>query len=97
KLAEVPAESIAYHSERNHFSRWLRARTEFALAQKLRPRKVSDFPTVDDLRHDLIDSITEYRAEQSQVLIGDFNPTTFKATDDCFLRIGGGSLGGKAR
>jgi len=97
KLAEVPAESIAYHSERNHFSRWLRARTEFALAQKLRPRKVSDFPTVDDLRHDLIDSITEYRAEQSQVLIGDFNPATFKATDDYFLRIGGGSLGGKAR
>ncbi len=97
RLAEVPAESIAYHSERNHFSRWLRARTEFALAQKLRPRKVSDFPTVDDLRHDLIDSITEYRAEQSQVLIGDFNPTTFQSTDNYFLRIGGGSLGGKAR
>jgi len=97
RLAEVPAESIAYHSERNHFSRWLRARTEFALAQKLRPRKVSDFPTVDDLRHDLIDSITEYRAEQSQVLIGDFNPTTFQASDNYFVRIGGGSLGGKAR
>ncbi|MBV8053021.1 MAG: histidine kinase [Acidobacteriaceae bacterium] len=97
RLDEVPGESIAYHSERNHFSRWLRARTEFALAQKLRPRKVSDFPTVEDLRHDLIDSITEYRAEQSQVLIGDFNPTTFQSTDNYFLRIGGGSLGGKAR
>ena len=97
RLAEVPGESIAYHSERNHFSRWLRARTEFALAQKLRPRKVSDFPTVEDLRHDLIDSITEYRAEQSQVLIGDFNPSTFQSTDNYFLRIGGGSLGGKAR
>jgi CheY-like chemotaxis protein len=97
KLAEVPGESIAYHSERNHFSRWLRARTEFALAQKLRPRKVSDFPTVEDLRHDLIDSINEYRGEQSQVLIGDFNPSTFQSTDNYFLRIGGGSLGGKAR
>lgn len=97
RLAEVPAESIAYHSERNHFSRWLRARTEFALAQKLRPRKVSDFPTVEDLRRDLIDSITEYRGEQSQVLIGDFNLSTFKSTDNYFLRIGGGSLGGKAR
>jgi len=97
RLHEVPEESIAFHSQRNHFSRWLRARTEFALAQKLRPRKVSDFPTLEDLRHDLIDSITEYRAEQSQVLIGDFNPVTFKATDNYFLRIGGGSLGGKAR
>ena len=97
RLGEVPVESIAYHSERNHFSRWLRARTEFALAQKLRPRKVSDFATVEDLRHDLINSIAEYRSEQSQVLIGDFNPETFKPNDNYFLRIGGGSLGGKAR
>jgi CheY-like chemotaxis protein len=97
RLGEVPAESIAYHSERNHFSRWLRARTEFALAQKLRPRKVSDFATLEDLRRDLIDSIVEYRSEQSQVLIGDFNASTFKATEGFFLRIGGGSLGGKAR
>jgi CheY-like chemotaxis protein len=97
RLHEVPAESIAYHSERNHFSRWLRARTEFALAQKLRPRKVSDFTTLEHLRHDLIDSIAEYRNEQSQVLIGDFNASTFKSTEGFFLRIGGGSLGGKAR
>ena len=97
RLAEVPAESIAFHSERNHFSRWLRARTEFALAQRLRPRKVSDFPTLEDLRHDLIDSIADYRSEQSQVLIGDFNPATFQSGDHYFLRIGGGSLGGKAR
>src|SRR6202140_558508 len=97
RLGEVPAESIAYHSERNHFSRWLRARTEFALAQKLRPRKVSDFATLEDLRRDLIDSIAEYRSEQSQVLIGDFHASTFKSTEAFFLRIGGGSLGGKAR
>lgn len=97
RLHEVPAESIAYHSERNHFSRWLRARTEFALAQKLRPRKVSDFATLEHLRRDLIDSIAEYRNEQSQVLIGDFNATTFKSSEGFFLRIGGGSLGGKAR
>ncbi len=96
-LHEVPAESIAYHGQRNHFSHWLMARTEFALAQKLRPRKVSDFATYDDLRRDLIESIAEYRSEQSQVLIGDFNSATFKPTEAFFLRIGGGSLGGKAR
>jgi CheY-like chemotaxis protein len=97
RLHEIPLDTLAYHSQRNHFSRWLRARTEFALAQKLRPRKVSDFATLEDLRHDLIESIAEYRSEQSQVLIGDFNPATFKASDAFFLRIGGGSLGGKAR
>ncbi len=96
-LHEVPAESIAYHGQRNHFSHWLMARTEFALAQKLRPRKVSDFATYDDLRRDLIESIAEYRSEQSQVLIGDFNSATFKPAEAFFLRIGGGSLGGKAR
>src|SRR5207245_10251681 len=39
-MARVPAESVAYHAERNHFSRWFKARTEFALAHELRPRKV---------------------------------------------------------
>ncbi|MDT8070588.1 MAG: PEP/pyruvate-binding domain-containing protein [Terriglobia bacterium] len=96
-LHEVPDESIAYHSARNHFSHWLRARTEFTVAQKLRPRKVSDFPSIEALRRDLIDSITEYRHEQSQVLVGDFNAASFTPTDAFFLRIGSGSLGGKAR
>jgi CheY-like chemotaxis protein len=97
QLHTVPAESIAYHSQRNHFSRWLTARTEFAVAQKLRPRKVSDFATLEVLRNDLIDSINDYRREQSEFLIGDFDAATFKSGDAFFLRIGTGSLGGKAR
>ncbi len=97
QLATVPAESIAFHGERNHFSHWLMARTEFALAQKLRPRKVFDFPDIEHLRRDLIESIAEYRREQSQVLIGEFNPATFQPAGAFFLQIGGGSLGGKAR
>jgi CheY-like chemotaxis protein len=96
-LRKVPAESIAYHAERNHFSHWFTARTEFALAQKFRPRKISDFPTIDDLRDNLIDSIAEYRREQSDVLIGDFRPAAFHSGGSYFLRIGSGSLGGKAR
>jgi len=97
QLATVPAESIAYHGERNHFSHWLMARTEFVLAQKLRPRKVSDFVDTEHLRRDLIESIAEYRREQSQVLIGEFNPAAFQPSENFFLQIGGGSLGGKAR
>jgi CheY-like chemotaxis protein len=96
-LHDVPIESVAYHGQRNHFSHWLMARTELALARKLRPRKVSDFASYEDLRQDLIRSIAEYRSEQSQILIGDFNPATFKPNETHFLRIGGGSLGGKAR
>jgi len=96
-LATVPEESVAYHAERNHFSHWLMARTEFALAQRLRPRKVSDFGTLENLRRNLVESIAEYRREQSQTLIGEFNPASFQASDTFFLQIGGGSLGGKAR
>jgi CheY-like chemotaxis protein len=97
QLQTVPAESIVFHSQSNHFSHWLMARTEFALAAKLRPRKVSDFPSSEHLRRDLIDSITEYRREQSEVLIEDFRAATFQPTESSFLRIGAGSLGGKAR
>jgi CheY-like chemotaxis protein len=96
-LRTVPVESIAYHGQRNHFSRWLTARTESALAQKLRPRKVSDFATVEDLRKNLIDSIAEYRREQSEELIGDFKLAAFQSGGSYFLRIASGSLGGKAR
>jgi len=96
-LQEVPAESLGYHAQSNHFSHWLMARTEFALAQKLRPRKVSDFASLEHLRRDLIHSIADYRSEQSDVLIGDFSPTALGSTDAFFLRIGNGSLGGKAR
>ena len=96
-LQTVPADSLMFHAQRNHFSHWLMARTEFALAAKLRPRKVSDFNGPEHLRRDLIESINDYRREQNEVLIGDFKSDTFKRSQSSFLRIGSGSLGGKAR
>ena len=96
-LQTLPADSLMYHAQRNHFSHWLMARTEFALAAKLRPRKVSDFNGPEHLRRDLIESINDYRREQNEVLIGDFKAETYKPDQSSFLRIGSGSLGGKAR
>lgn len=96
-LHTVPAESIGYHAERNHFSHWFMTRTEFALSLKLRPRKVSDYASIEDLRRNIIDSIADYRREQSQIHIGDFNAASFEPEHAFFLRIGDGSLGGKAR
>jgi len=97
QLESVAPESLMYHAQRNHFSHWLMARTEFALAAKLRPRKVSDFNGPEHLRRDLIESINDYRREQNEVLIGDFKADTYKPSQSSFLRIGAGSLGGKAR
>ena len=95
-LHTVPGESITYHATRNHFSRWLKARTEFHLAHHLRPTKPSDYSTPEDERRYLIDQIDIYRREQAREAVADFDPTTFDVSSS-FARIGGGSLGGKAR
>jgi len=96
KLKDIPTESIKYHAEQNHFSNWLKTRTEFALAAKLRPRKVTEYPNVEDLRNYLIKSLQETRIEKSRNTIADFNEKNFDLTSS-FARIGGGSMGGKAR
>ncbi len=95
-LGSVPAESIGFHGERNHFSNWLKARTEFALAERLRPRKVSEYRDLEHLRDDLTRSISDYRSERDRVIVADFDRRKFDATSS-ITRIGGGSLGGKAR
>lgn len=96
KLETVPADSIAYHGERNDFSKWLKARTEFLLAHRLRPVKMSDYRDVEDVRRHLIRSLREHRREQQRGSIVDFDPDTFDQ-GATFARVGGGSLGGKAR
>lgn len=96
QLKIVPAESVQYHAERNHFSNWLKARTEFWLAHRLRPRKVSEFKTLEDLRQELITEIQSYLEIRQRGIITDFSKDTFDP-DNSFARIGGGSLGGKAR
>jgi hypothetical protein len=96
QLGIVPAESIAYHAGRNDFSKWLKARTEFAPAHRLRPRRNEDYPSVEALRADLVQSIREYREHGDRLTVADFDRAAF---DDArsYWRIGGGSLGGKAR
>jgi CheY-like chemotaxis protein len=96
QLHYVPDESIRYHAERNHFSNWLKARTEFWLAHQLRPRKVSDYASVADLRADLIRHLREYRRVRQRGLVTEFSKETYDPNTS-FARLGGGSLGGKAR
>jgi hypothetical protein len=95
-LASAPAECVAYHAERNHFSKWFKARTEFALAHEVRPRKISDFETVDHLRKEVLRAIRDYRERSRRGVIVDFDRATFNP-QTTFGRIGSGSLGGKAR
>jgi CheY-like chemotaxis protein len=96
QLQVVPDESILLHAERNHFSNWLKARTEFWLAHRLRPRKITDFDSVDGLRNELINSLRLYRDIQQRGVITEFRKETFDPRNS-FARVGLGSLGGKAR
>jgi CheY-like chemotaxis protein len=95
-LAEVPDESVVYHASGNHFSSWLKARTEFELASMLRPRQVTEFDTPSDLRSFLITTITGYLREIQQHVITDFKGELFNDFT-AFSKIGTGSLGGKGR
>ncbi len=96
-LSTLPAESLAYHAERNHFSRWFKARTEFALAHELRPRKVADFPTAEEgLRGEILRAIREHRERTRRGVAVDYAPERF-APSTTLTRLGGGAIGGKAR
>ena len=95
-LATIPEESLRYHAERNHFSNWLKARTEFGLAERFAPRRVEDFESVAALRNYIIDAIEAALLERRRTIIASFDRKTFEPTTS-FTRIGGGALGGKAR
>ncbi len=95
-LQKVPISSIRYHSDRNDFSNWLMARCEFKLAYKLRPQRVSDFKTIDEMRRYLIKVFNESRKEKQLGIMTDFSQQKFEF-DSSYTKIGSDSLGGKGR
>ncbi|NJD20724.1 MAG: histidine kinase [Gemmatimonadetes bacterium] len=96
KLRTVPAESVAYHSPRHDFSRWLRARGEFAVAALVRSRLFQEYPSVEALRDTLVRDIDRYRRERNRGTVNPFRPDLFDG-EEGIVQIGDGSLGGKGR
>ena len=95
-LRQVPDESIVFHAASNHFSNWLMARTEFELAARIRPRTIAEFASVGGLRAYLIEALTEFDERSQTGIIADFSRQKFSSIT-AFTRLGGGSIGGKAR
>lgn len=95
KLRIVPPESISFHGNRNHFTNWLKARTEFWLANRLRMRDNDSYETTEEMRQYVLSGLREWRKERNRGKVVDFNPKNFDRGS--FARIGQGSLGGKAR
>ena len=96
QLQKVPDESVAFHAAHNHFSTWLKARTEFDLAARLRPNRVEDFASIGDIRAYLIRQLHDHRSFRQRGLLTEFSKETFDP-ETSFARTGGGSVGGKAR
>ncbi|MCP3943023.1 MAG: phosphoenolpyruvate synthase PpsA [Desulfobacteraceae bacterium] len=95
-LVDIPDESILFHAKNNDFSRWLMARSEFDFAMSLKPYSIDDFTNPQGLKQFLINSIrTKIRGvHQGEVI--EFDSEKFDPETD-FMKIGSGSLGGKAR
>lgn len=94
-LRYIPIESLLYHSRKNHFSHWFIARTEFELANRVRPVHLNQFKNSEELRHHLVRIINEHLQHEKHGKI-----SVYSRGDDegsMFQIIGEGSLGGKAR
>ncbi|MEN8153352.1 MAG: PEP/pyruvate-binding domain-containing protein [Acidobacteriota bacterium] len=92
----VPDESLEFHAGKNHISIWLRARTEFETAEILRPIKVTDFDNISGIRRFIKNEIQKLIAKNQYGVITDFGHVKFDS-ENSFVRLGSGSLGGKAR
>jgi CheY-like chemotaxis protein len=95
-IKSVPEESLVLHANRNDFSTWLMARTEFDLAKAIKPRKIDEFTSPSAMRDYLLSVIRTYRSRSRAGLVEEFSSETFEP-ETTFSRIGAGSLGGKGR
>ncbi|MCH9650390.1 MAG: hypothetical protein K0U98_19310 [Deltaproteobacteria bacterium] len=95
-IRRVPEESLRDHAARNHISNWLMARSEFGLAMEVRPRRVSDFSTTEDLRNYLTEIFSRFLERQQKGEVTEFVRGTGARERD-FSRLGSGSMGGKGR
>ncbi|MFH1130576.1 MAG: PEP/pyruvate-binding domain-containing protein [Pseudomonadota bacterium] len=96
KIQNIPAESLEYHAENHHFSKWLKARSLYSLANVIKPKGPKDFESIESLRQYLLDTIKNYRMHMGRGVVADFDKSKVDESA-VFQRIGKGSLGGKAR
>ncbi len=96
-IMEIPDNSFEYHANRNHFSKWLKARALFPIANffaKIKREEIgNDLLTI---RKFLYNAIAVYRKARARGVIAEFDRENY---DDSviFSRIGNGYIGGKAR
>jgi CheY-like chemotaxis protein len=96
KIFEIPDDSLLYHMQRNHFSKWLNARALFPIAEMFKEISVKEFSDIDEAKRYIFDSITAFRINKAKGVISEFDRGRYDEYLS-FARIGQGSIGGKAR
>jgi len=96
KILKVPEESLLFHSKFNHFSNWLIAHGEVQIAKKIRPMKIEDFATKDELRQFLYHIFRTVRIDKNRGKIINFDAVSLSEMNQ-IIRLTEGSLGGKGR
>ncbi|MFO7714066.1 PEP/pyruvate-binding domain-containing protein [Desulfosarcina sp.] len=96
-LPTIPDESLLYHATRNRFSNWIMARGEIAMASRLRKADAADFSGADEIRQYIITHIHALRKWRQKGVVVLFNSKDYDPEISDFVKIGSGSLGGKAR
>jgi DNA-binding NarL/FixJ family response regulator len=97
KLRVIPGESLRYHAERNHFSNWIMARAEIALSRRLHKEYISRIKKTEDMRADLVFKVHALRKLRQQGVVARFSADSYDPEIMDFVKIGYGSVGGKAR
>lgn len=97
QLQTIPEESLRYHAKRNHFSNWVMARAEVILARRLHTDFWDDFDNVEDIREDLVSKVHSQRKLRQQGVVVKFSSDVYDPDVMDFVKIGSGSMGGKAR
>jgi len=95
-LKNVPIEVVLRHAKHQDFSHWMMARTEMMIAERLYPAKVEEFSSDEEIREFLINTIETALYEKQSDVITHFSPEN-NPRETQFMRLGKGSLGGKAR
>lgn len=96
-IRDLPDESLYYHAARNDFSRWFRARAELEVAEQLRVVDTEDLGSVEEIRAYILQVLNDYFRKYQSGLILDFEGLSKKDMENAFIKLGTGSLGGKAR
>lgn len=97
QLKVIPDESLLYHSKRNHFFNWVMARAEVILARKLHNDSVPDTDDLEIIRADLVSKVHSLRTLRQKGVVVRFSADDYDPDIMDFVKIGNGSIGGKAR